>query len=1404
MKTNQLIVIRAHLKVMNTLLKQDKRGKPTEKPTQKPTEKGSEKPTDKATQKPTSTQSEKPTAGHTEKPTGTQSEKPTAGHTEKPTAGQSGKPTTAKGTTKPTSKSCKDKPTKPSTIDCDKDHTVTVKDDNTISGVIKVGSCHATRFQRKPTRCGGVGNTFGSLVTNGLNKNGIKGAFNVNIVKTVGDAKQTEFHYECPCAKANQQAAIAQLKEACKSKDLVNSCTSENEPTDSDSCSSESDEHTTKAGQTGKPTEKPTQKPTEKGSEKPTDKATQKPTGTQSEKPTGTTSEKPTAGHTDKPTGEHTAKPTGTQSEKPTAGHTEKPTGEHTGKPTGSQSEKPTAGHTEKPTGTQSEKPTAGHTEKPTGAQSEKPTAEHTGKPTGSQSEKPTAGHTDKPTGTQSGKPTAGHTEKSTTVKATIKPTGKSCKPHQPSKPSTIDCDKDHTVTVKDDNTISGVIKVGSCQASRFQRKPSRCNNVGDKFGSLLTNGLNKNGVSGSYKVNIVKTAGDSQQTEFHYECPCEKAHQQAAIAQLKEACKNKDFSNTCTNENVPTDSDSCSSESDEQTTKHGETPKSTAGHTDKPTGTQSGKSTAGLTEKSTGTHSEKPTAGHTDKPTGTQSEKPTAGHTEKPTGTHSEKPTGTQSEKPTAGHTDKPTGTQSEKPTGTHSEKPTAGHTDKPTGEHSEKPTGEHTGKPTGTQSEKPTAGHTDKPTGTQSAKPTAGHTEKSTTAKATIKPTGKSCKPHQPSKPSTIDCDKDHTVTVKDDNTISGVIKVGSCQASRFQRKPSRCNNVGDKFGSLLTNGLNKNGVAGSYKVNILKTAGDSQQTEFHYECPCEKAHQQAAIAQLKEACKNKDFSNTCTNENVPTDSDSCSSESNEQTTKHGETPKSTAGHTDKPTGTQSAKPTGSKSEKPTAGHTDKPTGTQSEKPTGIQSEKPTAGHTEKPTGTQSGKPTAGHTEKSTTAKATIKPTGKSCKPHQPSKPSTIDCDKDHTVTVKDDNTISGVIKVGSCQASRFQRKPSRCNNVGDKFGSLLTNGLNKNGVVGSYKVNIVKTAGNSQQTEFHYECPCEKAHQQAAIAQLKEACKNKDFSNTCTNENEPTDSDSCSSESNEQTTKHGETPKSTAGHTDKPTGTQSGKPTAGHTDKPTGAHSEKPTGTQSEKPTAGHTEKPTGTQSEKPTGAHSEKPTAGHTDKPTGEHSEKPTGTQSEKPTAGHTDKPTGEHSEKPTGTHSEKPTGEHTDKPTGAHTDKPTGTHSEKPTAGHTDKPTGEHSEKPTGTHSEKPTAGHTEKSTTAKATTQRNPLVNHANLINQANHATIDCDKDHTGTQSKMITLYLVLSRYGSCQASRTLRRKPSRCTQCWKTKCWITPINQQVNTQQKWSCRFIQSQHCKPTAGNSQTNGISL
>jgi hypothetical protein len=64
-----------------------------------------------------------------------------------------------------------------------------------------------------------------------------------------------------------------------------------------------------------------------------------------------------------------------------------------------------------------------------------------------------------------------------------------------------------------------------------------------------------------------VKTAGTSSQTEFHYECPCEKARQQQVINSLKDTCKQKDLTDTCTKENEPDDDDS-SSESDEDTTK--------------------------------------------------------------------------------------------------------------------------------------------------------------------------------------------------------------------------------------------------------------------------------------------------------------------------------------------------------------------------------------------------------------------------------------------------------------------------------------------------------------------------------------------------------------------------------------------------------------------------------------------------------------------------------------------------------------------------------------------------------------------------------------------------------------------------------------------------------------------
>ncbi|CAF4100162.1 unnamed protein product, partial [Adineta steineri] len=56
-------------------------------------------------------------------------------------------PTAAHATPKATTKSGKTlKPSKPTAVDCDKDHQVTVKDDKTVTGVLRVKGCHATRF----------------------------------------------------------------------------------------------------------------------------------------------------------------------------------------------------------------------------------------------------------------------------------------------------------------------------------------------------------------------------------------------------------------------------------------------------------------------------------------------------------------------------------------------------------------------------------------------------------------------------------------------------------------------------------------------------------------------------------------------------------------------------------------------------------------------------------------------------------------------------------------------------------------------------------------------------------------------------------------------------------------------------------------------------------------------------------------------------------------------------------------------------------------------------------------------------------------------------------------------------------------------------------------------------------
>ncbi|CAF4362392.1 unnamed protein product, partial [Adineta steineri] len=209
------------------------------------------------------------------------------------------------------------------------------------------------------------------------------------------------------------------------------------------------------------------------------------------------------------------------------------------------------------------------------------------------------------------------------------------------------------------------------------------------------------------------------------------------------------------------------------------------------------------------------------------------------------------------------------------------------------------------------------------------------------------------KPSKPTAVDCDKDHQVTVKDDKTVTGVLRVKGCHATRFARKPTRCGNVGSTLSSLVNGRLKKVGVNVAHNVQIVKTAGDKKQTEFHYTIPCQKEHQKALLDSLKDSCKDKELTDTCTHANQPEDDDS-SSESSEETTK-----------------AAPAKVTQKDVPAPTAAH------------------------------------------------ATPKATTKSGKTLKPSKPTAVDCDKDHQVTVKDDKTVTGVLRVKGCHATRFARK-------------------------------------------------------------------------------------------------------------------------------------------------------------------------------------------------------------------------------------------------------------------------------------------------------------------------------------------------------------------------------------------------
>lgn len=120
----------------------------------------------------------------------------------------------------------------------------------------------------------------------------------------------------------------------------------------------------------------------------------------------------------------------------------------------------------------------------------------------------------------------------------------------EPCQSSTIDCDKDHQVSAKDDNTLSGVLIFRSCYAARFERNSSRYRNISSTMTSLLADRLQKLGFNDTYNVNIISTSDHEQETYFYYQVSCGEAEQLVVIEQLKSVCKDKNLTDTVTYEN--------------------------------------------------------------------------------------------------------------------------------------------------------------------------------------------------------------------------------------------------------------------------------------------------------------------------------------------------------------------------------------------------------------------------------------------------------------------------------------------------------------------------------------------------------------------------------------------------------------------------------------------------------------------------------------------------------------------------------------------------------------------------------------------------------------------------------------------------------------------------------------
>ncbi|CAF4686616.1 unnamed protein product, partial [Rotaria sp. Silwood2] len=310
---------------------------------------------------------------------------------------------------------------------------------------------------------------------------------------------------------------------------------------------------------------------------------------------------------------------------------------------------------------------------------------------------------------------------------------------------------------------------------------------------------------------------------------------------------------------------------------------------------------------------------------------------------------------------------------------------------------------------------------------------------------------------------CDDDNNIRSEDDQTISGKIIVEDCPCEkRFKNNATRLAVLSATIAKQLRAYYQKlYGTSINYKCIVNVLSGNNTHTVFTYTVKIPKADHTRARAALKLMCKDEEVKKTIETASIKQegdeDSDSSSSEEDQTVAKQpAVTKKATVAPTEKQT--------------------------QPERTQKLQ-------------------------VSTTAAGAPSKVATKSGKTLKPSKPSTVDCDKDHKITAQDDKNINGVLIVRSCHASRFARKRSRCTNVGNKLGSLVKSRLDKVGIKGQFPVNIVKTAGDKTQTEFHYSIPCDKSQQQSVIQSLKDSCKEKDFVDTITAENQPDEDDSSS---------------------------------------------------------------------------------------------------------------------------------------------------------------------------------------------------------------------------------------------------------------------------------------------------------